>query len=182
MFSLFLLELSVLHSLSFRRSTTGVRTHPVFAGSQAVPPSSCSLRQGLWKCWPDMGVCSHAAPGSAGLCWVRGQPEALICFAGFRGMCLTSLSSGDSPNLLAQRKLEMVPISPGARAENMVGSSATRSSSVQTTGAEQMGGVRGLRTGAPSHPRVETGLSRSGDSHFLFPKLMIGNETFHSLC
>lgn len=63
---------------------------------------------------PSLSSCSFAARdcGSAGQTWasartlllavlgcvrVRGQLEALICFAGFRGMCLTSLSSGDSP-------------------------------------------------------------------------------------
>ena len=94
------------HSLSFRRPAELTLfpsedpllesgTHPVFAGSQAIPQFLQLCRQGLWKCWPDMG--SYPAPAVLGCVRVRGQLEALICFAGFRGMCLTSLSSGDSP-------------------------------------------------------------------------------------
>lgn len=89
-------------------------------------------------------------------------------------------------NLPNNAKLEMVPISRSREGpENMVGSSAAAppSSSVQTTGAEQMGGVGGLRMrGTRPHPRVRLASLGQATATFLFPKLMIGNETFHSLC
>ena len=98
LFSLFLLELYQC-SLSFLQKTHYWSRGPTLS-LQALRPSLSS--------------CSFAARdcGSAGQTWasartlllavlgcvrVRGQLEALICFAGFRGMCLTSLSSGDSP-------------------------------------------------------------------------------------
>ena len=79
---------------------------------------------------PSLSSCSFAARdcGSAGRTWasactlllavlgcvrVRGQPEALICFAGFRGMCLTSLSRGDSPTCPLTPSWRWCP-SPGA--------------------------------------------------------------------
>lgn len=114
----FLVSLSCSFPCTFKAesvSTLFPFADPLQTGARCVPTGLQAVLRFLQPGGHFRGAPapSGAVPAPRERWAVSGSPRAMACFAGFKGMCLTSLSSGDSPTYPTMPSWRWCP-SPGA--------------------------------------------------------------------
>lgn len=114
----FLVSLSCSFPCTFKAESVGTLFHSKTRCRRGPTVSRLACR--LYCCSCSRGALPGGPPAPSGAVpapcerWaVSGSPRAMACFAGFKGMCLTSLSSGDSPTYPTMPSWRWCP-SPGA--------------------------------------------------------------------